>query len=103
MLDGPHRVGRVIARPFIGTSGNYTRTRNRRDFSVPPPRPTILDRLKENGYAVIGLGKIGDIFAHTGLTQEIHTGANEKAFWRRLCGLTRPPTASSLPTLSTPT
>ncbi|AXA35310.1 Phosphopentomutase [Candidatus Sumerlaea chitinivorans] len=91
LLDGPHRVGRVIARPFIGTSGNYTRTRNRRDFSVPPPRPTILDRLKENGYAVIGVGKIGDIFAHTGLTHEIHTGANEKGILATLVQLNEAP------------
>lgn len=78
ILDGPHRVGRVIARPFVGTSGHYTRTRNRKDFSVPPPRPTILDRLLDAGLATIGIGKIGDIFAHRGLTQEIHTGPNEK-------------------------
>ncbi|MGB9691562.1 MAG: phosphopentomutase [Candidatus Sumerlaeaceae bacterium] len=78
ILDGPHRVGRVIARPFVGTSGNYTRTRNRKDFSVPPPRPTILDRLAEAGYVTIGIGKIGDIFAHRGLTKEVHTGPNEK-------------------------
>jgi len=78
ILDGPHRVGRVIARPFIGTSGNYTRTRNRKDFSVPPPKPTILDRALEAGYATIGIGKIGDIFAHRGLTKEVHTGPNEK-------------------------
>ncbi len=78
ILDGPHRVARVIARPFVGTSGNYTRTRNRRDFSVPPPAPTILDRLQEAGLATIGVGKIGDIFAHRGLTKEVHTGPNEK-------------------------
>lgn len=78
ILDGPHRVGRVIARPFVGTSGQYERTRNRKDFSVPPPSPTILDRLKENGFVTIGIGKIGDIFAHKGLTKEVHTGANEK-------------------------
>ncbi|MGC8742176.1 MAG: phosphopentomutase [Candidatus Sumerlaeaceae bacterium] len=78
ILDGPHRVGRVIARPFVGTSGNYTRTRNRKDFSVPPPRPTILDRLADAGFATIGIGKIGDIFAHRGLTKEVHTGPNEK-------------------------
>jgi phosphopentomutase len=78
ILDGPHRVGRVIARPFTHTSGNYTRTRNRKDFSVPPPKPTILDRALEAGYATIGIGKIGDIFAHRGLTKEVHTGPNEK-------------------------
>lgn len=78
ILDGPHRVGRVIARPFVGTSGQYSRTRNRKDFSVPPPSPTILDVLKDHGYETIGIGKIGDIFAHRGLTKEVHTGPNEK-------------------------
>jgi phosphopentomutase len=91
MLDGPHRVGRVIARPFTGTPGNFARTRNRRDFSVPPPSPTILDHLKDAGTHVVGIGKIGDIFAHTGLTQEIHTGPNEKGILATLIQINEAP------------
>lgn len=78
LLDGEHRVGRVIARPFIGTSGKYERTRNRKDFSVPPPSDTILDVVKASGRDVVGVGKIGDIFNHRGLTNEIHTKSNEE-------------------------
>jgi len=77
ILAGPHRVGRVIARPFIGADGAYERTRNRRDFSVPPPAATLLDSVKAAGLASIGVGKIGDIFSHQGLTLEIHTKNNE--------------------------
>jgi phosphopentomutase len=77
LLDGPHKVGRVIARPFIGLSGAYNRTRNRKDFSVQPPGRTILDVVSEAGLASIGIGKIGDIFDHRGLNSEIHTKSNE--------------------------
>ncbi len=77
ILDGPHRVGRVIARPFVGASGRYERTRNRHDFSVPPPGPTLLDLAKGAGLASIGVGKIGDIFDHRGLTAEIPTKTND--------------------------
>jgi phosphopentomutase len=78
ILDGDHRVGRVIARPFVGNPGNFERTRNRKDFSVPPPEPTILDRVKAAHLQSIGIGKIGDIFNHQGLTAEIHTRSNEE-------------------------
>jgi len=78
LLDGEHRVGRVIARPFLGESGHYKRTRNRKDFSVPPPTPTLLDHFKEAGLQSIGIGKIGDIFDHQGLTSEIHTKTNDE-------------------------
>lgn len=76
ILTPPHAVGRVIARPFTGTVGDFTRTPRRRDFSLPPPAPTLLDTLKGAGYAVIGLGKIGDLFAEQGLTQSIHPGTD---------------------------
>lgn len=76
LLVGEHGVGRVIARPFIGTSGNYTRTTNRHDFSLLPPKPTMLDILKDNGKDVIGIGKIHDIFAGAGLTEYIYTTGN---------------------------
>lgn len=76
MLTGDHAVGRVIARPFIGTPGNFKRTEHRRDFSLPPLGTTLLDLLKENGKDVIGIGKIEDLFAGRGLTQRDHTETN---------------------------
>lgn len=76
MLTGDHAVGRVIARPFIGTSGHYVRTEHRRDFSLAPLGTTLLDVLKESGRDVIGIGKIEDLFAGRGLTQRDHTETN---------------------------
>ncbi|TPW27839.1 phosphopentomutase [Martelella alba] len=70
-------IGRVIARPFIGTApGNFERTGNRRDFSVEPPEETLLDRLKAAGRQVIGVGKISDIFAAKGVTQSLKADGN---------------------------
>jgi phosphopentomutase len=77
ILDGEHRVGRVIARPFIGRPGAFTRTHERRDFSVEPPGPTYLDRIQEAGVPVYGVGKIPDIFAGQGLTESRHTESND--------------------------
>lgn len=77
ILVGEHGVGRVIARPFTGTAGNYTRTSGRHDFSIEPPSVDMLDQLKENGCAVIGVGKIHDIFAGKGLTEYVYTQGNE--------------------------
>lgn len=77
ILTGKHGVGRVIARPFIGSSGNYTRTPRRHDFSLLPPRDTMLDVLSSNGKDVIGIGKINDIFAGKGLTEYTYTSGNE--------------------------
>lgn len=74
---GKHAVGRIIARPFIGTKGAFVRTSNRHDFSLEPPAPTLLDDLKAEGFDVIGIGKIGDIFAHRGLTETILTKSND--------------------------
>jgi len=68
-----YNVQRVIARPFIGTPGAFRRTYDRRDFSIIPPKATLLDNLLKAGISVTGIGKIGDIFAHRGLTEEIHT------------------------------
>ncbi len=76
LLAGPNAVGRVIARPFIGTKGNFKRTGNRRDFSVPPPADTLLDVLSGEGFDVVGIGKIEDIFAHRGLTASDHAAGN---------------------------
>ncbi|HEX6478515.1 MAG TPA: phosphopentomutase [Ktedonobacteraceae bacterium] len=78
MLTGEHAVGRVIARPFIGTPGNFTRTEHRRDFSLAPLASTLLDVLKDSGKEVIGLGKIEDLFAGRGLTQRDHTETNSE-------------------------
>jgi phosphopentomutase len=76
ILRGEHEVARVIARPFIGTPGNFKRTPRRRDFSVPPPYPTLLDALTEAGLEVVTVGKIDDIFAGRGVTFAIHTSDN---------------------------
>jgi phosphopentomutase len=73
-------VGRVIARPFVGEVGGFSRTGNRKDYAVPPPKPTVLERVKIAGHAVIGVGKIGDIFAHTGFTKEIKANGHP-ALW----------------------
>jgi len=75
ILD-PYGVGRVIARPFVGEPGSYQRTYNRRDYSMPPPRDTVLDRLKARGFPVVGVGKIEDIFAGRGITESVHTEGN---------------------------
>src|SRR6266481_3254574 len=77
MLTGENAVGRVIARPFIGTPGNFTRTEHRRDFSLAPLVSTLLDVLKDSGKEVIGIGKIEDLFAGRGLTQRDHTETNK--------------------------
>lgn len=71
LLD-KYNIGRVIARPFLGDSAaNYARTGNRRDYSVLPPAPTVLDKLTAAGGSVISIGKIADIYAHQGITQNI--------------------------------
>ena len=77
LLKGEHNVGRVIARPFIGNPGSFTRTGNRRDFSVDPVGKTLLDVLKGDGMDVLGVGKIEDIFNHRGLTQSNHAAGNK--------------------------
>lgn len=77
ILQGKHGVGRVIARPFIGSgNGAYTRTANRHDFSLLPPKKTLLDALKAAGKDVIAVGKITDIFAGQGVTETILTRGN---------------------------
>lgn len=77
LLVGEWGVGRVIARPFVGTAPNFTRTANRHDFSLEPPRSTVLDALRKAGLETIGVGKIGDIFAGRGLTRSLRTTSNE--------------------------
>jgi phosphopentomutase len=75
-LTGEDEVGRVIARPFIGESGNFRRTEARQDYAIDPPEDTLLDRLKSAGFAVSAVGKIGSIFCHRGTTEELKAGNN---------------------------
>lgn len=77
LLQPPHQVARVIARPFMGEPGSFQRTEERRDFSLDPPGQTLLDLLKESGQPVIGIGKIDDLFKGRGLTRSIHAGSND--------------------------
>lgn len=77
ILKPPHNISRVIARPFIGEPGDYTRTSNRRDFTIDPPGRTVLDELKAAGHNVYGIGKIEDIFNGHGLTRAVHTKSNK--------------------------
>ncbi len=76
ILTGEHAVARVIARPFSGTYPNYVRTSNRHDYSLTPPKATMLDILKEAGKDVISVGKIYDIFAGKGVTEAVRTKDN---------------------------
>jgi phosphopentomutase len=76
-LTVPLGLGRVIARPFVGKIGAFTRTYNRRDYSLPPPAETVLDRLVAGGHDVVGVGKISDIFAGRGLTRSVHSEGND--------------------------
>ena len=76
MLEPGRLIARVIARPFIGEPGAFVRTENRRDFSCPPPEPTLLDRLVAAGREVSAVGKIEDIFAGRGITRSCHTANN---------------------------
>jgi phosphopentomutase len=78
LLRGEHLVGRVIARPFVGTAGHFTRTANRRDFTVEPAGETWLDRLAAAGRTVFGVGKIVDIFSGRGITDSVHTGSDSE-------------------------
>lgn len=89
ILQGRHGVGRVIARPFIGTSGNYTRTSGRHDFSLEPPAVTMLDQLKAAGKDVISVGKIKDIFAGKGITEYVYTKGNAEGIERTIAYMNR--------------
>ncbi len=84
LLTGEHGVGRVIARPFVGTFPDFTRTANRHDYSLQPPAPTLLDAVSAAGLDCIGVGKINDIFAGRGITEYVRTKSNadgmEKTF-----------------------
>ncbi|MCD8132351.1 MAG: phosphopentomutase [Clostridiales bacterium] len=89
MLVGEYGVGRVIARPFVGEPGHFIRTSRRHDYSLIPPKDTMLDQLKTAGYAVIGVGKINDIFAGKGMTEFVRTSGNEEGIDRTLAYMDR--------------
>jgi phosphopentomutase len=76
LLDGPHRVGRVIARPFMGTPGNFVRTTRRHDYAVDPPKPMLMDVLAEHRVRVFGVGKIHDIYNGRGVEEYVTTKGN---------------------------
>ncbi len=84
MLRGEHGVGRVIARPFVGTYPNYTRTAGRHDYSLEPPAETMLDALSQQGYDTIGVGKIYDIFAGKGIGHTFKTANNQEGIQKTL-------------------
>ena len=87
LCRGEHEVSRIIARPFVGSPGHFTRTANRRDFSVTPPEPTLLDILKEAGQMVHAIGKIEDIFAGQGITSAVHTKSDMDGVDKTLAAL----------------
>jgi phosphopentomutase len=82
-------VARVIARPFVGEPGAFKRTYNRRDFSMPPPAPTVLDAIAAAGMPVVGVGKIWDIFAGRGVTENVHSEGNSDGCARTLEAMER--------------
>src|SRR5262249_9123648 len=75
-------VGRIIARPFVGASGHFTRTANRRDFALPPAGETLLDTFKAAALPVVAIGKIEDLFASRGITRAIHTKSDDEGMDR---------------------
>ncbi len=91
LLDGPNRVGRVIARPFTGPPGNFHRTERRHDYAVEPPRPMLLDVLAERGVPVFGVGKIHDIYNGRGVGNYVTTKNNADGMVRLTESLTRQP------------
>ena len=84
ILRGPNEVGRVIARPFIGAPGSFTRTTNRHDYAVPPPKGMLLDRLEDRGVPVYGVGKIFDVFLGRGIRESVKTRNNSDGMARTI-------------------
>lgn len=88
ILDGEHRVGRVIARPFVGTSAlDFTRTENRHDYAVPPPSANLLPLLKNAGFDVVCIGKIASIYDSVGVTQDLSAKNNDQTIDQTLNAL----------------
>ena len=90
ILAGPHAVGRVIARPFIGKPGSFQRTRHRHDFSLDPPGRTLLDRIQSSGLECWSVGKIWDIFAGRGITRHLGGASNQEVMAKIREGLDDP-------------
>ena len=88
-LDGEHEVGRVIARPFVGTPGNFARTERRKDFAIEPFIPTVLDRLEEKRIPVICVGKVASIFCYRGTGREVKSKNNRDATQKVLESMSR--------------
>jgi phosphopentomutase len=88
LLDGPHRVGRVIARPFTGTPGNFVRTPRRHDYAVDPPKPMLMDVLAEGKVGVFGIGKIHDIYNGRGVEEFVATKNNADGMMKLTAALT---------------
>ena len=89
ILRGPHEVGRVIARPFIGEPGAFTRTANRHDYAVPPPAGMLLDALEAAGVPVWSVGKIADVFLGRGVTEALKTATNAEGMEKTLEAMAR--------------
>ncbi|MFC5650886.1 phosphopentomutase [Paenibacillus solisilvae] len=89
-LDERYAVGRVIARPFIGEPGAFTRTPNRHDYAVKPPEPTVLNTLKDSGFDVVAVGKIDDIFSSEGITEALPTKSNADGIEKTISALSQP-------------
>ena len=85
LMRGPHNIGRIIARPFVGPGkGHFKRTANRKDFTVTPTGETVVQRLHDSGKQVVGLGKIADIFDRVGIDREIRTESNSDGMQKTL-------------------
>jgi phosphopentomutase len=87
ILRGPYEVGRVIARPFVGEPGAFTRTSNRHDYAVPPPKGMLLDQLKERGVDVYSVGKIFDVFLGRGIGEQVKTKTNADGMAKTLAAM----------------
>jgi phosphopentomutase len=91
ILTGPHEVGRVIARPFTGSPGAFTRTTNRKDYAIPPPKGMLLDRLEDAGVPVYSVGKIFDVFLGRGIGPHEKTTSNADGMTKTLTALDEEP------------
>ncbi len=91
ILVGGDRVARVIARPFLGAAGKFTRTENRKDYAIPPPEKTLLDRMMEKGLATVGVGKIASIFCDQGISDSLPAHNNAEAMEQTLAALRTAP------------
>ena len=87
ILDGEHKVGRVIARPFLGDSGNFYRTENRHDYAVPPPRANLLPALKDEDLDVVCIGKIASIYDSLGVTRDLTAKNNQQSIDQTISAL----------------